>query len=59
MELPRAELERGALVRVLPDWQMGTTTLHAVFSAGCAARPSARAFVDYLVRSLRKETGGP
>ena len=50
----RAELERGVLVRVLPDWQMGTTTLHAVFAAGRAAKSSARAFVDYLAGSLRK-----
>jgi DNA-binding transcriptional LysR family regulator len=51
----RAELERGALVRVLPDWQTGTTALHAVFAAGRAAKPSARAFVDYLAGSLRNE----
>jgi DNA-binding transcriptional LysR family regulator len=51
----RAELESGALVRLLPDWQMGTTALHAVFAAGRAAKPSARAFVDYLARSLHSE----
>ena len=43
------------LVRLLLDWQMGTTALHAVFAAGRAAKPSARAFVDYLARSIHSE----
>ncbi len=44
----RAELASGALVRVLPDWDLGCADIHAVFAAGRAATPAARAFVDYL-----------
>ena len=45
----RAELERGALERVLPDWEMGHVEVKAVLTAGRAAKPAARAFVDFLV----------
>lgn len=48
----RSELTSGVLVRVLPEWQMGTSEINAVFPAGQAAKPSARAFIDYMVRSL-------
>jgi DNA-binding transcriptional LysR family regulator len=48
----RPELASGALVQVLADWQLKPIELHAVFAAGRAAKPSARAFVDYLASSL-------
>lgn len=50
MTLPacRAELDQGQLVRLLPDWDMGAYDLHAVFASGRAAKPSARAFTDFL-----------
>lgn len=48
----RPELASGALVRVLPDWKMDFAEVHAVFPAGRAARPSARAFVDHLAKGL-------
>ncbi|NUU00821.1 LysR family transcriptional regulator [Herbaspirillum robiniae] len=44
----RDELERGALVRVLPDWDGGSVELHAVFPAGHAAKPAARSFAEHL-----------
>ncbi|HEX5657537.1 MAG TPA: LysR family transcriptional regulator [Polyangiales bacterium] len=44
----RAELERGALVRLLPDWQLAPIELHAVFAAGRAAKPSARALAKFV-----------
>jgi len=44
----RTELASGALVEVLADWKMDTVEMNAVFPAGRAAKPSARAFVDYL-----------
>ncbi len=44
----RKEIEEGALVRILPDWDMGSVELHAVFPGGRAAKPSARAFSDFL-----------
>lgn len=46
------ELDDGRLVRVLPDWTLGTVEVHAVFPAGRAAKPSARAFVDFLAQEL-------
>jgi DNA-binding transcriptional LysR family regulator len=48
----RSELASGALVQVLADWQMEPFELHAVFAAGRATKPSARAFADYLANAL-------
>jgi DNA-binding transcriptional LysR family regulator len=50
----RRELERGELVRLLPEWDVGTAELNAVYPNGRAAKPSARAFVDYLIAALQK-----
>ena len=49
----RRELDEGSLVQVLPDWDLGAVDLHAVFAAGRAAKPSARAFLAYLLEALR------
>lgn len=48
----RAELESGTLVQVLTDWPMAAVELHAVFPAGRAAKPAARALAEYLAGSL-------
>jgi DNA-binding transcriptional LysR family regulator len=48
----RRELERGELVRLLAEWDAGTVELSAVYASGRAAKPSARAFVDYLIAAL-------
>jgi len=48
----RPELASGALVQVLAGWQMEPIELSAVFSPGRAAKPSARAFADYLAVEL-------
>lgn len=48
----RSELESGALVRVLEGWDLGSVDLHAVFAAGRAAKPSARALIAYLSQAL-------
>jgi hypothetical protein len=45
-------------VRLLPEWEAGTIELNAVYASGRAAKPSARAFVDYLIAALH-ETGLP
>jgi len=50
----RQELESGRLVRLLPEWDAGTVELNAVFVSGRAAKPSARAFVAYLIAALRE-----
>lgn len=49
----RSELASGALVRVMADWSMGAEDVHALFVAGGAVKPSARAFVDHLAGGLR------
>src|SRR5271155_3260091 len=48
----RAELERGALVRVLEDWPMDPVALHAIYPVGRAPSPAARAFTQYLGSQL-------
>src|SRR5713101_8076332 len=55
----RQELERGELVRLLPEWDAGTVELNAVYASGRAAKPSARAFVDYLIAALRETEPPP
>lgn len=49
----RRELERGELVRLLPEWDAGTVELNAIYASGRAAKPSARTFVDYLISASR------
>jgi DNA-binding transcriptional LysR family regulator len=51
----RRELESGALVRILDDWDLGTIDLSAVFPAGRAAKRAAHVFVDYLIGALRND----
>src|SRR5512139_3713768 len=50
----RAELERGLLVSVLNGWKMGFMELNALSTAGRAAKPAARAFVEYLAAALHE-----
>jgi len=42
------ELESGALVTLLPDWEMGSRDMHVVLLAGHAAKPAAKAFADFI-----------
>jgi DNA-binding transcriptional LysR family regulator len=49
------ELRSGQLVRILPDWEMGTADINAVLPAGRAAKPSARAFTEFVSAELRKQ----
>lgn len=46
------EVASGALVRILTDWDMGVVELHAILASGKAAKPSAKAFADFLVDTL-------
>ena len=50
----RSELENGSLVRILSDWNMGSIELNALFAGGRSAKPSARAFTDFLCTSLNE-----
>ena len=49
----RTELESGKLVQILTDWEIGTVEVNALLAGGRSAKPSARAFADYLVASFR------
>ena len=49
----RAELASGSLVPVLPDWEMGAADINAILPGGHAAKPSARAFVEFMMSRLR------
>ena len=55
----RRELETGELVRLLPEWDAGTVELTAVYASGRAAKPSARAFVAYLIAALHETESPP
>jgi DNA-binding transcriptional LysR family regulator len=48
----RREFASGTLVHVLPDWDLGSVDVHAVFTNGRSAKPSARAIVAYLAEIL-------
>ena len=49
----RAEVASGSLVRVLADWTLGSAEVNAVLPAGRAAKPSARAFTEFLIKEMR------
>ena len=46
------------IIRLLPEWDAGTVELNAIYVSGRAAKPSARAVVDYLIAALH-ESGPP
>lgn len=50
----RADIESGALMRLLPDWEIGTVEVHAVLAGGRQAKASSRAFVKYMAQSMRE-----
>lgn len=50
----KAELESGALVRILSDWDFGSMEVNALFVSGKTIKPAARAFTDFLVGELRR-----
>lgn len=50
----QAELDSGALVRVLESWDMGDIKLYASLPAGAAANTVARSFINHLVSEFHK-----
>ena len=50
----QAELQSGALVQTLPDWDIGSSDVNVVLPAGRAAKASARAFADFIAAEVRK-----
>lgn len=55
----RDEIERGELVRVLPDWAPPLGIVHAVFPSRRGLVPAVRQFLDYLGENLRAEVAPP
>ena len=49
----REALANRKVVRVLPDWEMGSVDVHAVFPAGRAAKAAARALADHVGAAFR------
>ena len=49
----KTELESGALVQLLPEWDLGRIEVNAVLPGRHSAKRSARAFADFLVKSFR------
>jgi DNA-binding transcriptional LysR family regulator len=50
----RAELASSALVRLLPDWEIGSSDINVILPAGRAAKASARAFADFVAAQVRE-----
>ncbi|WP_068074285.1 LysR family transcriptional regulator [Novosphingobium lentum] len=48
----RDEVRSGALVQILPGWEMGSVDVHAVLPAGRAAKPASRALLEYLSATM-------
>lgn len=51
----KAELESGKLVQLLTDWEIGAVEVHAVLAGGRNAKPSARAFTEFVMKSFRNK----
>jgi len=47
------ELNDGKLVHLLASWHMGSADIHAILPAGRAAKPSARAFADFMATAFK------
>lgn len=54
----RPLIDDGALVAVLADWDIGAVDVHAVFAAGRAASPAARAFADHVKAAFDRAPPG-
>jgi DNA-binding transcriptional LysR family regulator len=49
----RREVDSGALVRVLAEWEFGVVPTYALYSRSQKNNPAVRAFVDFLTSALR------
>jgi DNA-binding transcriptional LysR family regulator len=54
----RKEFANRTLVRVLPDWEMGSVDVHAVFPSGRAAKPAARALAEHMLGAFGDSGNG-
>jgi DNA-binding transcriptional LysR family regulator len=51
--LANAPLARGELQVVLPEWQLPTMTIHALYASRRHLSPAVRAFLDFFVERFR------
>ena len=54
----RKEFANRTLVRLLPDWEMGSVDVHAVFPSGRAAKPAARALAEHMLGAFGDSGNG-
>jgi DNA-binding transcriptional LysR family regulator len=54
----RRELDNGALVRLLPEWELAGIPVHAYFPMGRATRAAARAAIDHLTAAFQRDPFG-
>jgi len=53
------DLASGRLVRVLPDWSLAPSIVHAVYPSRRGLSPAVRAFLDFLdEKIMHRESGG-
>lgn len=52
----QAEVQRGLVRRILPEWAGPDTELSAVFTGGGAVSPKVRAFLDFLIERFRHDS---
>src|SRR5246500_3039480 len=52
----RAELERGDVREILPDYELDSVDVYALYPAGPRPSPKVRAFSDYLAAAPRRPT---
>lgn len=57
--LYQAEVDRGEIVRVLPEWDLGQGVFHAVYPSRKYLPAKTRAFLDMLGESLSSEAPRP
>ena len=50
-------VERGELIRVLPEWEPEAVALYALYSARLSSSPKVRAFLQFLRDCFRGESG--
>ncbi|WP_206997625.1 LysR family transcriptional regulator [Trinickia mobilis] len=50
----QAELQSGTLVRLLPDWEIGSSDINVILPAGRAATTAARAFADFIAAQFHE-----
>jgi DNA-binding transcriptional LysR family regulator len=56
MPIAPAEIERGELRLILPDYQLDPVDVHAVYPGGRRPSLKVRAFSDYLAAKLGEGT---